>query len=170
VSDSTPPTARANRRSAASVKRLTLVATILGSSIALLDGSVVSVALPSIQRSLGGGLAGQQWVSNAYLLTLGSLILLGGSLGDIFGERRIFALGVTGFGVASLLCAIAPSIQLLVAFRALQGIASALLTPSSVAVIVATFPERGSAARRSAPGRRGERSLGRSVRSSVASF
>ena len=126
----------------ASAKRLTLIATILGSSIAILDGSVVSVALPSIQRSLGGGLAGQQWVSNAYLLTLGSLILLGGSLGDIFGERRIFALGVGGFGVASLLCALAPTIGLLVAFRALQGIAGALLTPSSLAVIVATFPER----------------------------
>src|SRR3954463_14311420 len=107
--------ASANRRSPASVKRLTLVATILGSSIALLDGSVVSVALPSIQRSLGGGLAGQQWVSNAYLLTLGSFILIGGSLGDIFGERRIFALGVGGFGVASVLCAIAPSIGFLVA-------------------------------------------------------
>jgi MFS family permease len=83
---------------------LTLVATILGSSIAILDRSVVSVALPSIQDSLGGGLAGQLWVSNAYLLTLGSLILLGGSLGDIFGERRVFALGVGGFGAASLLC------------------------------------------------------------------
>ena len=70
----------------ASNKRLILVVTILGSSIAILDGSMVSVALPSIQRSLGGGLAGQQWVSNAYLLTLGSLILLGGSLGDTFGE------------------------------------------------------------------------------------
>jgi MFS family permease len=104
----------ANQRSPASVKRLTLLATILGSSIALLDGSVVNVALPAIQRSLGGGLAGQQWVSNAYLLTLGSFILLGGSLGDIFGERRVFALGVAGFGVASVLCAIAPSIQLLV--------------------------------------------------------
>jgi EmrB/QacA subfamily drug resistance transporter len=126
----------------ASAKRLTLIATILGSSIAILDGSVVSVALPSIQRSLGGGLAGQQWVSNAYLLTLGSLILLGGSLGDIFGERRIFALGVGGFGAASLLCALAPTIGLLVAFRALQGVAGALLTPSSLAVIVATFPER----------------------------
>jgi EmrB/QacA subfamily drug resistance transporter len=121
---------------------LTLVATILGSSIAILDGSVVSVALPSIQRSLGGGLAGQQWVSNAYLLTLGSLILLGGSLGDIFGERRVFALGVAGFGVCSLLCAVAPTIGLLVAFRALQGAAGALLTPSSLAVIVATFPQR----------------------------
>jgi MFS family permease len=111
-------TTAANQRSPASVKRLTLLATILGSSIALLDGSVVNVALPTIQRSLGGGLAGQQWVSNAYLLTLGSFILLGGSLGDIFGERRVFALGVAGFGVASALCAIAPSIQLLVAFRA----------------------------------------------------
>ena len=102
----------------------------------------MSVALPSIQRSLGGGLAGQQWVTNAYLLTLGSLILLGGSLGDIFGERRVFALGVGGFGVASLLCALAPSIGLLIAFRALQGVAGALLTPSSLAVIVATFSQR----------------------------
>jgi EmrB/QacA subfamily drug resistance transporter len=126
----------------ASRKRLTLLATILGSSIAILDSSVVSVALPSIQRNLGGGLAGQQWVSNAYLLTLGSLILLGGSLGDIFGERRVFALGVGGFGAASLLCALAPSIGLLIAFRAVQGIAGALLTPSSLAVIVATFPAR----------------------------
>ena len=132
----------ASSGAAPSAKRLTLIATILGSSIAILDGSAVSVALPSIQRSLGGGLAGQQWVSNAYLLTLGSLILLGGSLGDIFGERRIFTLGVGGFGATSLLCALAPSIGLLVAFRALQGVAGALLTPSSLAVIVATFPER----------------------------
>ena len=134
--------AATSRGVSGSAKRLTLVATILGSSIAILDGSVVSVALPSIQRSLGGGLAGQQWVSNAYLLTLGSLILLGGSLGDIFGERRIFALGVGGFGATSLLCALAPTIWLLVAFRALQGVAGALLTPSSLAIIVSTFPER----------------------------
>src|SRR5213596_205870 len=123
-------------------KRLALVAAIMGSFVAGLDATVVNVALPAIGRSLGGGLAGQQWVSNAYLLTLGSLILLGGSLGDIFGERRIFALGVGAFGVTSLLCAVAPSIGLLVAFRALQGVAGALLTPSSLAVIVATFPER----------------------------
>jgi EmrB/QacA subfamily drug resistance transporter len=132
----------ADRGPAASLKRLTLVATVLGSSIAILDSSVVSVALPLIQRSLGGGLAGQQWVSNAYLLTLGSFILLGGSLGDIFGERRVFALGVGGFGATSLLCAIAPSIATLIAFRALQGVTGALLTPSSLAVIIATFPEK----------------------------
>ncbi len=129
------------------IKRLTLIATILGSAIAALDGTIVSVALPTIQRSLGGGLAGQQWISSAYLLTLGSLILIGGSLGDIFGERTIFALGVAGFGFASVLCAIAPTIGLLTAARAVQGIAGALLTPSSLAVIAATFPdeERGAA-------------------------
>ncbi len=128
-------------RGEATVKRLTLVACILGSGIALLDSTVVNVALPTIQRDLGGGLAAQQWVVNAYLLTLGSLILVGGSLGDLFGERRIFALGVGGFGAASLLCALAPSIGALIAARALQGVASALLTPSALAVIVATFEE-----------------------------
>jgi EmrB/QacA subfamily drug resistance transporter len=128
-------------RSPQSVKRLTLIACILGSGIALLDSTVVNVALPTIQRDLGGGLAAQQWVVNAYLLMLGSLILIGGSLGDLFGERRIFALGVGGFGVASVLCALAPSIGALIAARALQGIAGALLTPSALAVIVATFPE-----------------------------
>ena len=84
--------------STAQVKQVTLAACIIGSGIAVLDGTVVNVALPTIQRDLGGGLAGQQWVSNAYLLTLSSLILVGGSLGDLFGERRIFALGVGGFG------------------------------------------------------------------------
>jgi EmrB/QacA subfamily drug resistance transporter len=128
-------------RSDASVKRLTLIACILGSGIALLDGTVVNVALPTIQRSLGGGLAAQQWVANVYLLTLGSLILIGGSLGDMFGERRVFALGVGGFGVASLLCAVAPTVEALIAARALQGVAGALLTPSALAVIVNTFPE-----------------------------
>ncbi len=123
-------------------KRLTLAACILGSGIALLDATAVNVALPTIQRDLGGGLAAQQWIVNGYLLTLGSLILLGGSLGDIFGERRVFALGVGGFGLASLLCAVAPSIGALIAARALQGVAGALLTPSALAVIVATFPER----------------------------
>ncbi|MGN6371386.1 MAG: DHA2 family efflux MFS transporter permease subunit [Solirubrobacteraceae bacterium] len=134
-------------RSLATVKRLTLVACILGSSIALLDSTVVNVALPTIQRSLGGGLAAQQWVVNAYLLTLGSLILVGGSLADLFGRRRVFALGVGGFGLASIACALAPSAQTLIAARAVQGVTSALLTPSALAVIVATFPasERGPA-------------------------
>ena len=112
-------------------KRLTLIACIMGSGIVLLDGTVVNVALPSIQRALGGGLAAQQWVVNGYLLTLSSLILVGGSLGDLFGERRVFALGVSGFGVASLACALSPTIGVLVAMRALQGVAGALLVPSS---------------------------------------
>ena len=77
-------------------KRLTLLAAILGSAVATIDGSIVNVALPAIERDLGGGLAAQQWVSNAYLLALGSLILIGGSLGDIYGERRVFAIGVAG--------------------------------------------------------------------------
>ncbi len=134
-------------RSPASVKRLTLIATILGSGIALLDGTVVNVALPTIQRGLGGGLAAQQWIVNGYLLTLSSLILVGGSLGDLYGERRVFAIGVGGFGVASVLCAVSPTIGVLVAARALQGIAGALLVPSSLAVIVNTFSpiERGAA-------------------------
>lgn len=128
-------------------RRFTLFACILGSGIALLDSTIVNVALPSIERSLGGGLAAQQWVANAYLLTLGSLILVGGSLGDVFGERRVFAIGVTGFGVASLLCALAPSVEALIVARALQGIAGALLVPSALAVIVSVFPasERGPA-------------------------
>jgi EmrB/QacA subfamily drug resistance transporter len=125
----------------ASTKRLTLIACILGSGIVMLDGSVVNVALPTIQRALGGGLAAQQWVVNGYLLTLGSLILVGGSLGDLFGERRVFALGVSGFGVASLGCALSPTIGVLVVARAVQGVAGALLVPSSLAVIVNTFPE-----------------------------
>src|ERR1700691_2274226 len=122
-------------------RRLTLVACILGSGIALLDSTVVNVALPTIQHDLGGGLAAQQWVVNAYLLTLGSLILIGGSLGDLYGERRIFALGVGGFGATSLLCALAPTIEVLIAARALQGVAGALLVPSALAVIVSTFDE-----------------------------
>jgi EmrB/QacA subfamily drug resistance transporter len=120
-------------------KRLTLAACILGTGIVLLDGTVVNVALPAIQRDLGGGLAAQQWIVDAYLLTLGSLLLVGGSLGDLYGERRIFSLGVAGFGVASVLCALAPSAPALIAARAVQGVAGAVLTPAALAVIVATF-------------------------------
>ncbi|HEV2771107.1 MAG TPA: DHA2 family efflux MFS transporter permease subunit [Solirubrobacteraceae bacterium] len=128
-------------------KQLTLVAAVMGSFIALLDGTVVNVALPAIRDDLGGGLQGQQWIVNAYLLMLGSLILVGGSLADLFGEKRIFVIGVGGFGAASLLCAAAPSIEFLVGARAVQGVFGALLTPASLAVIVAVFAadERGRA-------------------------
>ena len=128
-------------------KRLALIASIMGSFVAGLDATVVNVALPAIEADLGGGLAGQQWVSNAYLLTLGSLILVGGSLGDLFGERKVFAVGVAGFGIVSLGCALAPSIEVLIGFRALQGVFGALLTPSALAIIVAVFSgeERGAA-------------------------
>jgi EmrB/QacA subfamily drug resistance transporter len=119
----------------------------MGSFVAGLDATVVNVALPSIRDDLGGGLAGQQWVSNAYLLTLGSLILVAGSLGDLYGERRVFSIGVGGFGVVSVLCAVAPSIEVLILGRALQGVFGALLTPSALAVIISVFPadERGGA-------------------------
>ena len=130
-----------------STKRLVLVAAILGTTVVTVDSTVANVALPAIAEDLGGGLAGQQWTANAYLVTLASLLLIGGSLGDIFGERRVFALGVSAFGVTSLMCALAPTIEVLVAARALQGIAGALLTPAALAVIVSTFPpdERGKA-------------------------
>jgi EmrB/QacA subfamily drug resistance transporter len=128
-------------------KQLSLLAAIMGSFVAGLDATAVNVALPAIRADLGGGLAGQQWVSNAYLLALGSLILIGGSLGDVFGERRVFSIGVGGFGLVSLMCAIAPSIGFLIACRGLQGAFGALLMPSSLAVIVSAFPreERGGA-------------------------
>src|ERR671938_934668 len=93
-------------------KRLILVACILGTTVVTVDSTVVNVALPAIAKDLGGGLAGQQWTSNAYLVTLSSLILIGGSLGDIFGERRVFMTGVAGFGFTSLFCAVAPTIEL----------------------------------------------------------
>ena len=135
-------------------KQLALIAAIMGSFVAGLDATAVNVALPAIRADLGGGLAGQQWVSNAYLLALGSLILVGGSLGDIFGERRVFSIGVAGFGLVSLLCAAAPDIGILIAGRALEGAFGALLTPSALAVIVAAFPreERGAAISRPALG------------------
>ena len=105
------------------------------------DGTVVNVALPAISDELDAGLATQQWVIESYLLMLGSLMLIGGSLSDLLGRRRVFAAGVAGFGATSVLCALAPTAELLVAGRALQGVAGALLVPSSLAVIVSTFDE-----------------------------
>ena len=115
--------------------------------IVFVDSTVVNVALPAIQRDLGGGLALQQWVVDAYLLTLGSLLLLGGSLGDLFGPRRLFLLGIWSFGLTSVLCAAAPDGTLLILGRALQGVTGAILTPAGLAVIATTFSgeERGAA-------------------------
>src|SRR5689334_20225342 len=108
------------------VARWTLIASILGSSMAFIDGSVVNGARPSLQHAHGGGLAIQQCVVDPYLLTLGALILVGGSRGDIFGELRVFAIGVASFAAVSVLCAIAPDAPALIVFRGLQGMAGAL--------------------------------------------
>jgi EmrB/QacA subfamily drug resistance transporter len=121
------------------VQRLVLVASILGSFVAFLDASVVNVALPAIAADLGGGISAQQWIIDGYLVTLGSFILLAGSLSDLFGRKRVFAAGLIGFGVTSLLAAIAPSATVLIVARALQGVTGALLVPSSLALIVANF-------------------------------
>jgi EmrB/QacA subfamily drug resistance transporter len=120
-------------------QRLVLVISILASFVAFLDSSVVNVALPAISRHLGGGLVTQQWVVDAYLITLGSLILLAGSLSDLFGQKRILVAGLSGFALTSLLCAAAPSSSFLIITRGLQGIAGALLVPSSLALIISSF-------------------------------
>src|SRR5687767_1487727 len=128
-------------------QRLTIVATILGSTIVFLDATVVNVALPALSDDLDAGLADQQWVVEAYLLALVSLMLVGGSLGDQFGRRRMFMLGLAGFAITSVICAIAPNTEVLIAGRALQGFAGALLVPGSLAILAATFEgaERGKA-------------------------
>lgn len=127
--------------SGARTKRIVLIASILGSGIVFLDGTIVNVALPAIRNDLHGGLAQQQWVVEAYLLTLSSLLLIGGSLGDLLGLRRIFAIGLAGFGVCSLLCAVAPTNNFLIGARAVQGVFGALLVPSTLAMIMRRFPE-----------------------------
>ena len=126
-----------------------LIACILGTAVVFLDGTVVNVALPAIRDDLDTGLAAQQWIVEAYLLTLGALLLVGGSLGDLFGRRKIFSLGLIGFGITSLLCALAPTAEVLIAARALQGVAGALLVPG-----LAGDHHRGLPARRA---RRGDR-------------
>jgi EmrB/QacA subfamily drug resistance transporter len=119
--------------------RWVLAVTVLGSGIAFLEATVVNVAVPEIGRDLGATTGDIQWILNGYLLTLSSLILLGGSLGDRMGRRLIFNVGIVWFTVASALCALAPSPEVLIAARVLQGIGGALLTPGSLAIIEATF-------------------------------
>lgn len=125
----------------------TLVATILGSTIVFLDGTVVNVALPAISDDLDAGLADQQWIVEAYLLAMVALLMVGGALGDQFGRRRMFEVGLVGFGITSVLCAIAPTSEVLVIARGLQGLAGAILVPGSLAILAATFEgaERGKA-------------------------
>jgi EmrB/QacA subfamily drug resistance transporter len=120
-------------------RRLILVVSILASVVAGIDGFIVNVALPTITRQLGGGLVVQQWTVDAYLITLGALILIAGSLSDLFGRKRILAVGIVWFGLASLLCAAAPNGVFLIIARALQGVGGALLVPSSLALIIAAF-------------------------------
>jgi EmrB/QacA subfamily drug resistance transporter len=116
-----------------------IVATVLGSGVAALDATVVGIALPTIGREFKADVAGLQWVVTGYLLTLAALLLLGGALGDRYGRRRIFVIGVVWFAVASLLCGVAPNIITLIAARALQGVGGALLVPGSLAILEASF-------------------------------
>jgi EmrB/QacA subfamily drug resistance transporter len=119
--------------------RWVLAAAVLGSSVVFLTSTIVNVALPAMGTDLDAGIADRQWVVTGYLLTLSALILLGGSLGDRRGRRRVFTIGVVWFGVASIACALAPTLPSLVAFRVLQGVGGALLTPGSLAILQATF-------------------------------
>lgn len=128
-------------------RQLTLIAAIIGSGMAFLDGTVVNLALPSIGHDFRTGFASLQWIADGYLLSLSALILLGGSLGDIFGRKKSYLLGLVGFVVSSLLCGLAPNIDLLIGFRIAQGAFGALMVPGALAIINTNFPkaERGGA-------------------------
>jgi EmrB/QacA subfamily drug resistance transporter len=122
-------------------KQLTLAATILGSSMAFIDGSVVNIALPAIQQALHADAVSTQWIVNAYLLLLGALVLVGGSAADLYGRRKIFLVGIALFTAASIACGLSPDITVLIVSRAVQGLGAALLTPASLAMLGATFDE-----------------------------
>jgi len=126
---------------AASAKPWVLLATILASSIAYIDESIVNVALPAIETDLATSVIVVQWLINAYTLTLSSLLLVGGAAGDRFGRRRLFTTGISIFAAASLWCGISPNVTQLISARAVQGVGAALLIPSSLAIIGATFAE-----------------------------
>ncbi|GID30220.1 DHA2 family efflux MFS transporter permease subunit [Paractinoplanes brasiliensis] len=132
-------TAGAPVRYGTPVGRWVLLATVLGSSLAFIDSTVVNIALPAIGRDLGSDAAGLQWTVNGYALSLAALILLGGSLGDRYGRKRVFMLGVAWFAIASLLCGLAPNVEMLIGARVLQGVGGALLTPGALAILEASF-------------------------------
>ena len=130
-----------------SKRTLTLVTTIIGSGVVFLDGTIVNLALPHIASSLHARFSDLQWIADGYLLSLSSLILLGGSLGDILGRKRVYLIGLAGFGVMSLLCGLSPNVNFLIVLRLLQGVFGALLVPGGLAIINTNFPreERGAA-------------------------
>src|SRR6202046_4546161 len=121
--------------------RIVLAATILGSSMAFIDGTVVNVALPALQNAFHASISDVQWVVESYALMLAALLLVGGSLGDIFGRRKVYVSGVAVFAAASAWCGLARDIDMLIWARSIQGIGAALLVPGSLALITASFPE-----------------------------
>jgi EmrB/QacA subfamily drug resistance transporter len=139
VDGSSPPVPSEGVSFGSSAGRWILAVTVLGSGMAFLDGTVVNIALPDIGRDLDASTSSLQWILNGYLLTLASLILLGGSLGDRYGRRLVFVVGVGLFTLSSLLCAVAPTVELLIGARLLQGVGGALLTPGSLAIIESSF-------------------------------
>lgn len=139
MTDQTSATAKATNDPLSRTQRLVLAIAILASFVSFLDGTVVTVALPAIQRDLGGGLTTQQWVVDAYLITLGALILVAGSLSDVYGRILIIRIGLILFGITSIAIAAAPTAEFLIIARALQGVAGALLVPSSLALITSNF-------------------------------
>lgn len=136
---STPSEERPSTRA----QTLVLAGTVLGSGLAFIDGSAVNLTLPVIQQALGGGLEAAQWIMNAYALLLSALVLAGGAAADRYGRKRVFAAGVALFTLASVACGLAPSLSLLIAARAVQGVGAALLTPASLALLGATFDTKG---------------------------
>ena len=147
--------------------RWVVAAAVLGSGVAFLDGTVVNAALPAISRDLHADLGDLQWVLTGYLLTLGSLLVLGGALGDRYGRRKIFVVGLVAFAATSVLCAVAPDTATLIAARCAQGVAAALLVPNSLAMVSASFATEDRGRAPSARGRVWVASPPRWVRSSV---
>lgn len=123
-------------------RRLLLLATIIGSGVVFLDGTIVTLALPAISHNLHTDFSGLQWIVDGYGLSLASLILIGGSLGDLFGRKRVYLVGLAGFGISSLLCGLSPNTGFLIGFRILQGVFGALLVPGSLAIINTSFPRK----------------------------